>query len=578
MSYYGDIADRFVQGYHVGERMKYNRDRRRESEAYGEMEDAEAAQSEAIPADGGYQYTGQFDQPAPTSGLDLNKGVSTESGGTMDAKTGVAASQGAIPAGGPAAPRPVDSRTGAAVPEGADSFSQQIQTDPKYFDAVRAARSKYLKAVSANDSGRALLLKKYFEENDQKTVVDSLYKASALAEAGDEAGAARYALQAYGMIDDGGAAQVRKVNGRLIGVGFDQKTGEYRNAFSLDAQSLFKLATQLKDPLAYRQLQREDAQDEREGESHDLQMETGRFNLGQAKELAPLQVASAKNQLTMQQKELANYDTKFGWERDKHEADMESTKAQSMYYLSKALGLDGSTASQYGFKKPGDWQAFDTKIGEATRETMAGMAGDESMEGTWAGQAGERDQSRVHAKATEYALTGMKVGNPASVASYVQAAVRISTFEDMLTGKLESDEAAVDRYAQEHGLNAVWDEKSQMMQLDVDGMPVFIPPRGNDAVLKYIHGKSQQVIADPKASAAEKAEAKELTVRLGEILGAGARAYAEAIPGGVPFSGDVEPPGMPGFNEAGALAGAAYQGVRGGVANIMEGIDTGYGN
>jgi len=579
MSEYGDIADRFVQGYHVGERMRANRLKRQEADAYTAMEEADMAARGAIPVEGEATYSGPIDQAqgANTAALDLTKGQTAASGGTMDAKTGLAASPatGAIPDAA-AAPRPVDTRTGMAMPEGADRFSQDIQTDPKYFDAVRAARSKYLKAVGANDSGRALMLKKYFEENDQQEIVDSLYKASALAEAGDEAGASRYALHAYGMIDDGGAAQIRKVNGRLIGVGFDQKTGELRNMMSLDPESLFKLATKLKDPLAYRQILREDKQDKMAEESHGLEMDTGREALAFAKEANPLKLKEARLQLQGAQKELDIFDRKWEMAQEEHEDKRGVAQAQSMYYLSKALGLDGAQTSAAGFKTAKDWQAFNSKLSETSREVMAGMAGDESMEGAWAANASERDQSRVISKAMEYTLTGIKAGDPASMEANIQAAIRITAFEDMLEGG-EADNATIDRYAEEHQLNAVWDEKTNMLRLDVDGMPVLIPPRGNDKVLAYIAEKSQQTAESPDSTPEEKAEAQDLLVKLGEVLGRAGRSYMEGVqeraalpPGGY---------GMPtaGLDALGAGLGMAGDAFGRGIDRIEQGIDIGYG-
>lgn len=143
------------------------------------------------------------------------------------------------------------------------NLSTNWHVDPKYHSAMRESRQKYLDRLTEEDPTKAMLMEEYLDRKDQRDAIDGFQKAARMMATGDP-NWTKAALHAYGLVNDGGAAQIRNIGGQYVAVGYDEKTGEYRDAVPLNPKFFEDLSAAVVDPVKWRslkvQMRRDEAQ------------------------------------------------------------------------------------------------------------------------------------------------------------------------------------------------------------------------------------------------------------------------------------------------------------------------------
>lgn len=251
MSFWGGIGDRFEQGYRIGSRMRDRRLQEDEADAYKAYTDADQAIQTAQP--------GMTEQRA----IDV---------GMYDDRSG-------IPAGTPVRNSPTQ-----------PAMRRDFTMDPNLGLRRQEAENQLLKAVAMRDPSRALMYKQYFTQARRQEQSDLLFQAADAMEAGDERTGAMLALRAQHLEPDGINAQVRRApDGRLVGVGYDERTGSFAGGALLSADNMRRMAMTIRDPMAAQQWRRQEKMDQMRTEEHGLAMRAGEQQLKQQTELFPMQ-------------------------------------------------------------------------------------------------------------------------------------------------------------------------------------------------------------------------------------------------------------------------------------------------
>jgi len=258
MSFWGRQAEHFTRGYDIGERMANARKKRKASKLYQEYQGADEESDDLTESI-------ELDEGLPTgetgSGKELDLSTDWKPRGGLGGPSALEEATGVPEEGGGDAP-PMGTTVGTTAEEairlpGAREgmgpqarVRTQYNRDPAHHEARFEKRKAYLAAVADIDPDKAMMLEEFFKEKDRKDTAYAMFHAADLIEAGQEQEGIDAMLHAYGMVPDGGRAQVRRgPDGTLVGVAFDNATGEYKNAIALTPDNIRQLAAYQLDPM-----------------------------------------------------------------------------------------------------------------------------------------------------------------------------------------------------------------------------------------------------------------------------------------------------------------------------------------
>lgn len=539
MSIYGDIADRFQQGYSMGRQIRSDVLQRREAKAYQDYLGADEAAG-AIPTEQTDIETGvEQIQARPEAGipLDINRGIRKEYGGSMDVPE--------TPEGG--MPAALGARTqqrfapGAAIPE--ERIVKKYDLDPQSHAARREAQARLLKAVAARDPGRAMMMEQALNERRRQDILGAIEDAMVAEQMGDTKGMSEAVLHAYGQINDGGAAQIRRApDGQLYAAAYDMKTGAFRDVVPINGQVLSKLHGLLSEgPMAMRRFEMQEdehgwrgAQAQREAElfptqkraaelgieSGELQVDNMRFMRENRKELMSLDLQTRRAQLkALEDRGLL-------------------ALAQASYYLS------GGRSGRSGGMTPSQELTF-LKDARAAADKIS-FAPD-SLEGMYMNSDPTTRVEAMNLGAHIARNNPNAAGERMPLDVAVKMGYRLSALEAMAEGRWnpnENPDSDVE-FSLEKEVQDVFPSKENAsgkpaVYAVIDGQPIVIDRNMTPAIADIVQANAKHTLDNTKPGTPEHEEAKSILSILGDATGYFAGHLSSGVGGGIPFDDEYQ--------------------------------------
>lgn len=510
MSFWGNIGDRFTQGYALGERMRENRLKREEADAaqaYFDAEQAGAAIPEETP-----EYVSGMEQmstdPRQSGALDLEKGVSKEYGGRMGDK-GVA--ENALPSG---------------------AMGSRFITDPKQAKARFENENRLYRAMAARDPMRAFQTREFLSERRRKEAKDAIGRAIMAQEMGDERGASEALLHSVNLINDGNNMQVRRVNGQLVGVSYDDATGKYIGAVPITTETMSMFAKVLDDPASWHQMQRDNQLFEMQQKQHDLSMRTGEQQLEQQAQLFPEQLRGLQLGNKTAQFKADHMEEDYALDREFKKAQITTMRLTGRANLARALagasyyGSGGARGSRSG-KTPD--QATQDRV-NSLMDDYESTLGEDTLQSRWINEGAGAGYANAGTYAARLVSDNVDAdGRELDPRKAISVGHTIGMLEDMAAGSFKPSDDESNRLFEELVGQASISEKgangTPSIQIPIDGVMYTLDQRLTPALANHVLESAKDVEKNSKPGSAENEEARSII----RILTAGVVNVGQAL-------------------------------------------------
>lgn len=328
----GGILDALEKGMRIGERGRENWEKRKDRQIGEELSKAEIAIQESGPQQIAQPGTPEYNrnllegkpQMADIPKMSPVEGTAaTATGGPAIPPIPGAPSATAAPATGSAVAAPPTGPTPQEIPQQSpvNQGGTQYGYDPALLQRRNELRLKVAtRKLERGDYEGYLKLRDQMQAADQKEILSGLKEAQLALMSGDTAGAAAAFSRANAYMPNNMGVQMRVKDGQLIGIGFDEESGEWQGAMVLNPKQLGYLQRMYEDPAQFDR----DWQQTRKLESELLS------------EAQQRELAKARN---------AREEAKEGREAEMHPLEMKKLKAETaqadaleQYYRAKGMG------------------------------------------------------------------------------------------------------------------------------------------------------------------------------------------------------------------------------------------------